>query len=89
MIPITICRTASAETTQKYLTVAFCDGVGVEPRSGSDAGGSTSGSCSWRACQNAIAPMPASSIMMLTPVQTTASPVGRLPTSGSCGQLLV
>ena len=27
--------------------------------------------------------------MMLTPVHTTASPVGRLPTSGSCGQLLV
>jgi len=27
--------------------------------------------------------------MMLTPVQTTVSPVGRLPTSGSWGQLLV
>ena len=27
--------------------------------------------------------------MTLTPVQTTASPVGRLLTSGSCGQLLV
>ena len=26
---------------------------------------------------------------MLTPVQSTLSPVGRLPTSGSCGQLLV
>jgi hypothetical protein len=36
-----------------------------------------------------IAEMPASSRMMLTPVQTTASPVGRLPTSGSWGQLCV
>ena len=89
MTPMMICTTASAETTQKYLTVAFCDGVGVEPSSGSEAGGSTSSSCSCRACQNAITPMPASSMMMLTPVQTTASPVGRLPTSGSCGQLLV
>jgi len=26
---------------------------------------------------------------MLTPVQTSASPLGRLPISGSCGQLLV
>ena len=30
-----------------------------------------------------IAEMPASSMMMLTPVQTTVSPVGRLPTKGS------
>ena len=33
--------------------------------------------------------MPARSTMMLTPVHTIASPVGRLPMSGSCGQLLV
>ena len=37
----------------------------------------------------AIAAIPASSIIMLTPVHTTPSPVGRLPTSGSWGQLLV
>ena len=36
-----------------------------------------------------MAEIPASSMMMLTPVHTTLSPVGRLPTSGSYGQLLV
>ena len=41
------------------------------------------------AYHQAIAEIPASSMMMLTPVQTTASPVGRLPTSGSYGQLFV
>ena len=41
------------------------------------------------AYHHAIAEIPASSMMMLTPVQTTASPVGRLPTNGSYGQLLV
>lgn len=33
--------------------------------------------------------MPPSSIRMLTPVHITLSPVGRFPTSGSCGQLCV
>src|SRR5215203_4144971 len=41
------------------------------------------------AYQEAMKPMPPSSRMMLTPVHTTASPVGRLPTRSSCGQLLV
>jgi hypothetical protein len=79
-----------AATTQKYLTTARCDGVATDARSGSFAGASGSGSCSrWDAWYEAINPMPASSMMMLTPVQTTVSAVGRLPTSGSCGQLLV
>jgi len=41
------------------------------------------------ACQKAMAPIPASSTIMLTPVHTMASPVGRLPTRASWGQLLV
>ena len=36
-----------------------------------------------------MAPMPASSMITLTPVQTMAPLVGTLPTSGSEGKLLV
>src|SRR5215468_6363064 len=90
MIPTTICNTSSAHTTQKYLIVASCDGDGDMPSSGSACGTASGGSSSRRlACQNAIAPMPPRSTMMLTPVHTSASEVGLLSISGSCGQLLV
>src|SRR6188508_172252 len=80
----------SAVTTQKYLSVAFCDGVERAPNNGSAAGGDGSlVSGFFDACQKVSAPIPASSARMLTPLQTTESLVGRLPTSSSCGQLLV
>ena len=70
--------------------VARCDGVASQRPSGSVSGGAGSpSSLFFAAYHQAIAEMPASSMMMLTPVHTTVSPVGRLPTSGSCGQLLV
>src|SRR6185369_3904859 len=89
MIPMMIWSSARAATVQKYFTVARCEGVLLELSKGSVAGAGVGGSGSCFACRKAIKPMPPSNRMMLTPVQTTASPVGRLPTSGSCGQLLV
>ena len=83
----------SAATTQKYFTSAACDGVEPDPSNGSFAGTSaTGGSCLREAYHEAMKPMPPSRMMMLTPVQTMASPVGRLPTpvsegggAGGCG----
>lgn len=49
----------------------------------------SSSSFRFEAYHQAIAEMPASSTTMLTPVQTMVSLVGRLPISGSWGQLLV
>ena len=70
--------------------IAFCEGVAVHVPSGSRSGGIAGSSLSRReAYHHAKAEMPASNMMMLTPVHTTASPVGRFPTSGSWGQLLV
>jgi hypothetical protein len=72
------------ETTQKYFTVARCEGVAAQAPSGSVAG--IGPSCSATFCDayhQTMAQIPAKSIMMLTPVQSTLSPVGRLPTSGS------
>src|SRR3954471_17744696 len=80
----------SAATTQKYFTVACCDGVAAQRPKGSISGVSRSSSSLRRAAyHHAIAEMPASNMMMLTPVQTTVSPLGRLATNGSYGQLLV
>jgi hypothetical protein len=79
----------SAATTQKYFSVAFCEGVAAQPRRGSSSGRGPACSSRCEAYHQTIALMPASSRMTLTPVQTTASPVGRLPTSGSCGQFWV
>ena len=90
MTPSNICSRIKAETTQKYLTVACCDGVAFQSSSGSLVGGEDSSLSARReAYHHAIAEMPANSMMMLTPVQTTASPVARLATKGSYGQLFV
>src|SRR5581483_5666447 len=86
---MSICTRMSADTTQKYLSVARCDGVAFQLASGSQAG-TVSGSAGFsEAYHQTIAQMPASSIMMLTPVHSTVSPVGRLPINGSYGQLCV
>src|SRR3990167_4693228 len=90
MMPIRIWTTTRPLTTQKYLMVAICEGVGVLPINGSSVGSSGGGSSLRPAAyQNAIPPMPASSITIDSPVHTSASEVGRLSISGSCGQLLV
>src|SRR5262245_30776616 len=79
-----------AETTQKYLRVARCEGVAAQAPRGSVAGIVPSGSAACcDASHQTIAQMPASSMMMLTPVHNTLSPVARLPTCGSWGQLWV
>ena len=84
MTPSSICTKIKAETTPKYLIVARCEGVASQRANGSIAGGTGSSSSRRRdAYHHAIAEMPASSMMMLTPVHTTASPVARFPTSGS------
>ena len=89
-MPTAIWSSSNAATVQKYLRTASCDGNERLRRSGSSSGISPwGGSAGCVAYQKAIKPMPASSAMMLTPVQTIASPVGRLPINGSCGQLLV
>src|SRR5437868_2562927 len=90
MTPIRICTRISAETTQKYFSVARCDAVAVHEPSGSVAGSSAGASSAFcDAYHHTMAQMPASSMMMLTPVHSTLSPVGRLPISGSNGQLCV
>src|SRR3569832_221405 len=90
MMPTSNWSTNNRHTTQKYLTVASCDFVGFAPSIGSVGGSASTGSSCFRAsCQNPSAPMPASSIRMLTPVHTIESDVGRFAISGSCGQLLV
>src|SRR5215470_5919574 len=79
-----------AATTQKYFNVARWDGVACQRINGSCAG--SPGSCSvffLAAYHHTIADIPASSMMMLTPVQRTVSPVARLPINSSCGQLWV
>src|SRR5215831_4811660 len=79
-----------AATTQKYFNVARWDGVACQRISGSCAGGPGSGSVFFLAAyHHTITEIPASSMMMLTPVQRTVSPVARLPINGSCGQLCV
>jgi len=87
---IRICTRISAETIQKYFSVARCEGVACQLASGSTAG--TLSCCSSlvsEAYHQTIAQIPARSMMMLTPVQSTLSPVGRLPMSGSKGQFCV
>src|SRR6185503_16603176 len=56
MMPIRICTRINADTTQKYLMTARCDGVATDVSSGSFAGTSPSGSCAGRdACHQADA----------------------------------
>ncbi len=76
-------------TAKKYLRVAFIDGVATTLRNGSAGSGLASSSCLPLPCSHSIAAMPASSRMMLTIDHMAASLVMVLPTSGSCGQLLV
>ncbi len=81
----------SAETTQKYFTVAFIDGVACRPSCGSCSGAAISASAAalFRAFQNTSMPMPSSSTMTLKPVHSSRLPSGLLPTISSGGQLLV
>src|SRR6266702_8588161 len=80
----------SPETTQKYFSVARWEGVAAQAPRGSVAGIGPTGSAAFcEAYHQTMAQIPASNMMMLTPVHRTLSPVGRLPTSGSNGQLLV
>src|SRR5579871_6501870 len=89
-MPMTICTRISPETTQKYLSVARCEGVAAQAPSGSMAGIGPSGSAAFcEAYHQTMEQIPANSMMMLTPVHKTLSPVGRLPTCGSYGQLCV
>src|SRR5437762_6373351 len=76
-------------TEKKYLRIAFIDGVATAPSKGSAFGGSASSSCARPPWNHSIAAIPASSRMMLTIDHIAALPVIVLPTSGSCGQLLV
>ena len=76
-------------TAKKYLRVAFIEAVATTPSSGSAVGGWASGSCLLPPCSQSIAAMAASSSTMLTIDQMAAESVILLPTSGSCGQLLV
>src|SRR5690348_11634510 len=89
-MPRRICTRMRAETTKKYFRVARWDGVAAQVPSGSVCGMGPAGSDAFcEAYHHTMAQMPASSMIMLTPVQITLSPVGRLPTCGSYGQLCV
>src|SRR5512146_2889784 len=89
MVPMPICSSISAMTAKKYLRVAFIDGVALAPSSGSAAGTLASPSSVSALCSHSIAAMPASSNTMLTIDHMAAEVDIVLPTSGSCGQLLV
>src|SRR5512136_3314426 len=89
-MPSPTCTRNSPATTATYLPTARIEGVRVRPLIGSSAGGVTGSSVSPRdAIHHTTAPTPASSTVMLITVQRIFAPVGRFPTSGSCGQLLV
>src|SRR5262245_17014018 len=76
-------------TTKKYLRVAFIDGVATTSISGSCAGAFGSGISACAVWYQAMPAIPASSRMMLAIDHIAAVVVSSLPTSGSCGQLLV
>jgi hypothetical protein len=76
-------------TSQKYFAVARIDGVMRINASGSLAGSCAGASSLWRAwCQPSSA-MPAIRKSTLNTVHMSRCEGGVLPTSGSCGQLLV
>ena len=84
-------NTNSATTRNRYLPRACCEGVSAKVVSGSRAAGAGSASL-WsrrKAQAHTRKPMPASRITTLATDQTMFSPLGTLPISGSCGQLLV
>src|SRR5688572_3609173 len=89
MTPMPICSSIKPMTTKKYLRVAFIEGVALAPSSGSALGTCAGSSCGSRPCSHSIAAMPANSSTMLTIDHTAADGDRVLPTSGSCGQLLV
>src|SRR5947208_9468537 len=79
----------SPTTTKKYLRVAFIDGVATALISGSDAGvagGAVSACAPWN---HTIPAMPAISSTIEAIDHIALPAVSVLPTSGSCGQLLV
>lgn len=84
-----ICSSSRPITAKKYLRVAFIEGVACAPSSGSAWGGAASSSCLPAPCSHSMAAMPASSRMTDTIDHIAAEVVMVLPTSGSCGQLLV
>src|SRR4051812_35746064 len=83
------CARMRPTTTKKYLRVARIDGVATALTSGSLRGTAGSGSSACHEWNHTMPAMPASSRMMLAIVHIEAVPVSVLPTSGSCGQLLV
>src|SRR5262245_56738028 len=90
MPPRMTCSRISAVTTQKYLAVAFIDGVARSDLSGSLVGSAGGASLPWlTAWYQTSAPMPASITKMLTNVHMKVGAVGAFATSGSEGQLLV
>ena len=91
MAPSRICTRNSASTSQKYLAVALIDGVMRTMASGSVAGsaGVSSGApCVTAWCQPSNA-MPAIRNSTLKADHRYVLAGGRLPISGSLGQLLV
>jgi len=76
-------------TTKKYFAVARMEAVGANCASGSRCGGAGVGASGCAMCHQIIAAMPAISRIMLTTVHIALPLVRVLPTSGSCGQLLV
>src|SRR5512141_2341187 len=89
MAPIPICTRMSPITTKKYLRVAFIEGVAIALIRGSLAGalGSSSSACAvW---YHTMPAMPAMSRMIDAIDHSALLEVISLPTSGSCGQLLV
>jgi hypothetical protein len=76
-------------TTKKYLRVAFIDGVGLDAEAADRCAHLGAVPRRIAALQPSIAAMPASSRMMLTIDHIAAEVLIVLPTSGSCGQLLV
>ena len=84
-----ICTSIRPITAKKYLRVAFIEGVATTLRNGSAGSGAASSSCLLLPCSHSMAAIPPSSSTMLTIDHMAAPPVMVLPTSGSCGQLLV
>ncbi|CAM5232131.1 hypothetical protein RLIN73S_02575 [Rhodanobacter lindaniclasticus] len=88
--PSRICTRNKASTVQKYLAVAFIDGVGFSSVSGSRAGIGGSGSwLTWRAWCQPSRPMPRIRNSTLNTDHMKLAAVGVLPASVSCGQFCV
>ena len=88
-MPMPICSSSRPATAKKYLRTAFIEGVAATPSIGSALGGTACSSCLPAPCSHSMAAMAASSRITLTIDHIAAELVMVLPTSGSCGQLLV